>query len=121
MVNDSHRSLDTVFSALADPTRRAVLERLRQGEATVTEIATPFDMSLPAILKHLRILEQAGLIVRRKEGRVNTLRLAATPMRNAALWLDHYRLFWESQFDALAAFLKQPDDEDADEQPRPTD
>jgi DNA-binding transcriptional ArsR family regulator len=113
MVNSSPETLNTVFAALSDPTRRSILQRLSYGEATVTEVAAPFmvDMSLPAVSKHLRILEAAGLIVRRKTGREHHLRLAAAPMKDAAEWLDVYRQFWEAQFDALAAFLRDnPDD-----------
>src|SRR5437763_9529100 len=105
MVNDSSKRLNTVFLALADPTRRAILERLAQGEASGTELARPFAISVPAISKHLRVLEHADLIRQRKEGRTHRFRLAAQPMREAAAWLDHYRRFWEAQFDALDTYL----------------
>jgi DNA-binding transcriptional ArsR family regulator len=111
MVNPSTPSLDQIFAALSDSTRRAIVERLAQREMTVTEIAQPFPMSLPAISKHLRILETAGLIVRRKAGREHYLRLAATPMKDAAEWLDVYRQFWESQLDSLADYLEQHKDD----------
>lgn len=107
MVNYSSPTLDSVFAALSDSTRRAILQRLAQGEATVSEVAEPFlvDMSLPAISKHLRILEEVGLIVRQKEGRVHHLSLSAAPMKNATEWLEYYRQFWDEQFDSLADFL----------------
>jgi len=104
MVN-SQILLDTTFSALSDPTRRAILSRLREGSASVLELAKPFKMSLPAISKHLRVLEQAGLIHRTKEGRVHRLRLVVKPMKDAAEWIDTYRAFWEDQLDSLAGYL----------------
>jgi len=109
MVKYSPQSLDAVFSALADPTRRSIVERLSHGEATVTEVAEPFKMSLPAISKHLRILEQAGLIAREKEGRVHHLRLAAAPLQTAIEWLADYRQFWDEQIDSLATYLEAED------------
>jgi DNA-binding transcriptional ArsR family regulator len=115
MVKSSSQSLDTIFAALSDPTRRKILERLAFGEKTVTEVAEPFDMSLPAISKHLHVLEQAGLIVRRKQGRVHHLQLAAAPMKEASEWLDIYRQFWDAQFDALAQFLRQHKDDPDDQ------
>jgi DNA-binding transcriptional ArsR family regulator len=114
MVNSSPERLDKVFSALSDPTRRAILERLARSEATVTELAAPFEMSLPAISKHLRILEHAGLIAREREGRIHHMRLAAAAMKDAAEWLGHYRRFWDEQFDNLAAFLDSPSEEKLD-------
>jgi len=105
MVNDSSEQLTTVFLALADPTRRAILERLAQGEASGTELARPFSISVPAVSKHLRVLEHAELILHRKEGRTHRFRLAARPMREAAAWLEHYRQFWEAQFDSLDSYL----------------
>jgi len=95
MVNDSSERLDTVFLALADPTRRAILERLAHGEASGTELARPFSISVPAISKHLRVLEHADLILHRKDGRTHRFRLAARPMKEAADWLEQYRQFWE--------------------------
>jgi DNA-binding transcriptional ArsR family regulator len=106
MVNYSTALLDATFGALADPTRRAILARLAQGEAMVTELAKPFRISLPAISKHVRILESAGLLEREINGRVHRCRLAAEPMKNAAAWIEQYRAFWESQFDALANYLE---------------
>ncbi len=111
MINYPQERLDTVFSALSDPTRRAILQRLTRGEATVTQVAAPFETSLPAISKHLKVLEGAGLIARRREGRTHYLRLVATPLQDAAEWLNTYRWFWESQFDSLAQFLDEGGDE----------
>jgi len=105
MVNYSAAPLDATFSALADPTRRAILARLARGEAMVTELAEPFPMSLPAISKHLRVLESAGLLRREIDGRVHRCRLAAEPMKDAAAWIAQYRAFWETQFDALEKYL----------------
>jgi DNA-binding transcriptional ArsR family regulator len=98
-------ALDATFAALSDRTRRAILARLAQGESTVTSLAAPFTMSLPAVSKHLRVLESAGLLERNITGRVHYCRLAAQPMRDAAAWIAQYRLFWETQFDNLAKFL----------------
>jgi DNA-binding transcriptional ArsR family regulator len=106
MVNYSTAALDATFGALADPTRRAILARLAQGEAMVTELAEPFRVSLPAISKHVRVLEAAGLLEREVDGRVHRCRLAAQPMKNAAAWIEQYRAFWELQFDALAKYLE---------------
>jgi DNA-binding transcriptional ArsR family regulator len=100
-------TLDLTFAALADPTRRAILERLAQGEATVGELAAPFEMSRPAISKHLRVLERAGLVMRKADGRVSRLNLDATPMREAQEWVGHYRRYWEDRLDALAQFLER--------------
>jgi DNA-binding transcriptional ArsR family regulator len=112
MVKRMANSLDSVFSALADPTRRAILERLTQGEAMVTELAEPFQVSLPAVSKHLRVLERAGLVARRKQGRVRRCKLVADPLKEAAAWLAHYRAFWEGQFDALAEYLESVSDQE---------
>lgn len=114
MVNNSARRLNAVFLALSDPTRRAILERLAQGEASGTELARPFLISVPAISKHLHVLEQADLIVRRKEGRVHRFRLAVRSMREAAIWLEHYRQFWETQLDGLATYLEVTSEEEND-------
>jgi DNA-binding transcriptional ArsR family regulator len=98
--------LDRVFWALSDATRREVLERLgEQGGATVTELAQPHGMSLPGFMKHLRVLEDAGLVTRSKEGRVVRCELAAKPMQEAAMWLAHYEKFWHEQLDALGRYL----------------
>ena len=117
MVKYQSPPLDTVFSALADPTRRAILERLAQGEASVTEIADPFKtrMSLPAVSKHLRVLENAGLVVRKIEGRIHFVSLRADPMREAVDWLNYYRQFWDSQFDSLADYLTEDADNTDDD------
>ena len=111
MVNYTTGQLDPVFAALSDPTRRAILTRLIQGEATVTQVAKPFKTSLPAISKHIKILEQAGLLARRKDGRIHHLRLVASPLKNAMGWLEQYQGFWESQLDSLEQFLKDSGDE----------
>lgn len=98
--------LDETFGALADPTRRAILERLADGEATVTELARPFDISLPAVSKHLKVLERAGLIARGREAQWRPARLAADPLREAADWLDRYREFWEESYERLDGYLE---------------
>jgi len=101
-------SLDTTFGALADPTRRAILATLMQGQASITELARPHRMSLPAVMKHLRVLQQAGLVSQKKTGRTRHCRLQhAQPLKEAEEWLSHYRVFWERQFDALERFLQE--------------
>ena len=105
MVNFNSQALDTTFAALADSTRRGILSRLREGEASVSQLAEPFDISLPGILKHVRVLEEAGLIARTKEGRVSRCRLAAESLKDAAEWIAHYQRVWERQLDALARHL----------------
>src|SRR5205809_1289296 len=97
--------LDAVFSALSDPTRRAIVVRLTEGEASVSELAQPFEFSLPAVTKHLAVLERAGLLERRKEGRVRRCRLLAEPMRVADDWLGSYRVFWQERLDSLSEYL----------------
>ena len=114
MVNYSSERLTTVFLALADPTRRAILERLAHGEASGTELAQPFSISVPAISKHLRVLEHADLILHRKDGRTHRFRLAARPLKEAATWLEHYRQFWEAQFDSLDTYLLATAEEEQD-------
>ncbi|MDH3442906.1 MAG: metalloregulator ArsR/SmtB family transcription factor [Deltaproteobacteria bacterium] len=99
--------MSPIFSALADPTRRAILDRLANGESSVTELAEPFSISLPAISKHLRVLEGAGLLSRDIDGRVHRCRLNAEPIRAAVEWMARYRLFWETRFDSLARYLEQ--------------
>ena len=101
----SHDPLSTVFAALADPTRRAILERLSEGDATVGELAEPFDMSLPAISKHLAVLERAGLVAKSREGQRKYCRITATPLKNADTWLNEYRRHWEANLDSLDAYL----------------
>jgi DNA-binding transcriptional ArsR family regulator len=112
MVNNTSEQLTTVFMALADPTRRAILERLAHGEASGTELARPFSISVPAISKHLRVLKNADLILHRKEGRTHMFRLAAQPMQGAAAWLEPYRHFWEEQFDSLESYLQDTSEEE---------
>src|SRR5436309_13494828 len=97
--------LSATFAALADPTRRAILARLVSGEASVTELAAPFEMSLPAISKHLKVLERAGLITRGREAQWRPCRLEASAMKDAADWLEAYRQFWEESLDRLDAYL----------------
>jgi len=100
-------SLSTTFAALADPTRRAILARLALGETSVTELAEPFEMSMPAVSKHLKVLERAGLIVRSREAQWRPCRLEAAPLKNIAGWVDEYRRFWEESFDRLDSYLTQ--------------
>jgi DNA-binding transcriptional ArsR family regulator len=99
--------LDTTFAALADPTRRAILARLALGETSVTELAEPFEMSMPAISKHLKVLERAGLIARGREAQWRPCRLEAGPLKDASDWLEHYRRFWEQSFDRLEDYLRE--------------
>jgi DNA-binding transcriptional ArsR family regulator len=98
--------LSVVFAALADPTRRAILARLAEGEATVNELAEPFAMTLPAISKHLKVLERAGLISRGRNAQWRPCKLEAEPLREATEWMSRYRQFWESSFDKLDAHLR---------------
>jgi DNA-binding transcriptional ArsR family regulator len=105
-------TLNSTFAALADPTRRAILARLARGETSVTALAQPFLMSLPAVTKHLRVLDHAGLIEHYKEGRVRHCRIHPQPLKDAAAWLSFYRQFWERQFDALGEFVEEMKEED---------
>ena len=98
--------LSTVLSALADPTRRAILARLASGEAAVSELAEPFEMSLPAVSKHLKVLEKAGLITRGREAQWRPCRLKAAPLKDVADWVEKYRHFWEQSFDRLDEYLQ---------------
>ncbi len=98
--------LSATFHALADPTRRAILARLSSGEASVNDLAAPFDMSLPAISKHLKVLEGAGLISRTKEAQYRPCKLEAQPLQEANAWVEQYRKFWEASFDRLDAYLQ---------------
>lgn len=98
--------LSATFAALADPTRRAILARLATGETSVTELAQPFTMTLPAITKHLKVLEHAGLISRGRQAQWRPCRLEAEPLKDAAEWIEHYRKFWEESFDRLEEYLK---------------
>jgi DNA-binding transcriptional ArsR family regulator len=99
--------LSTTFAALADPTRRAILARLISGERSVTELAEPFDMSLPAVSKHLRVLERAGLITRGREAQWRPCRIEAAPLKEVADWTERYRHIWEARLDRLEAYLKE--------------
>ena len=109
MVNNSEmsRDLSVTFGALADPTRRAILARLASGEATVSELGEPFEMSGPAISKHLKVLERAGLISRGREAQWRPCRLVGAPLKDAADWLEEYRRFWEDSFDRLDDYLRE--------------
>jgi DNA-binding transcriptional ArsR family regulator len=107
MVKCSPRQLNRTFAALADPTRRRILEHLADGERCVTDLARPHSMSLPAVSKHLRVLEHAGLVRRRRQGRVHRLQLDAAPMKQASQWIEHYRRFWEESLDRLEDYLKE--------------
>jgi DNA-binding transcriptional ArsR family regulator len=99
--------LSATFAALADPTRRAILARLATGAASVTELAEPFEMSLPAVSKHLKVLERAGLIARGRQAQWRPCRLEAAPLKDAADWLEHYRRFWEQSLDRLEDYLRE--------------
>lgn len=107
MVKHRATTLDAVFSALADPTRRKILARLSEGEASVSELAEPFAISLPAVSKHLGVLEDAGLLIREKDGRVRHCRMVAEPMEDALRWIARYGRFWEAQFDSLEGYLSE--------------
>jgi DNA-binding transcriptional ArsR family regulator len=107
MVKSARAPLDAVFSALADPTRREILARLAEGESSVTCLAEPFDISLPAISRHLKVLEGAGLLAREKDGRVHRIRLVPDSMLDALEWMAHYGRFWEEQLDSLDAFVRE--------------
>ena len=106
MVNYYAEALNHTFAALADPTRRAILERLSFGDSSVTALAEPFDVSLPAISKQLRVLEGAGLLTQEKDGRVRRCRLQALPMKEAVEWIAQYQRFWEAKLDSLANYLE---------------
>ena len=101
----SPQLLNATFAALADPTRRAILSRLARGDASVTELAEPFEMTLPAISKHLRVLQRAGLITQGREAQWRPCRLEAAPLKQAADWIEHYRAYWEHSFDELDRYL----------------
>ena len=107
MVNYTEETLNNTFAALADPTRRAILKRLSFGDSSVTALAEPFDVSLPAISKQLRVLERAGLLTQEKDGRVRRCRLEALPMKEAVEWIAQYQRFWENQLESLANFLEE--------------
>jgi DNA-binding transcriptional ArsR family regulator len=99
--------LDSTFGALADPTRRAILATLMLGQASITELAKPHRMSLPAVMKHVRVLEDAGLVSQEKTGRTRICQLAAQPLKEAEAWISQYRVFWEKTFDSLERYLAQ--------------
>lgn len=107
MVKYKSSLLDRTFAALADPTRRSILANLTEGERCVTDLAKPHRMSLPAISKHLRVLEKAGLVCRQRHGRVHRLKLDAKPMHEAQQWIEKYRRFWEESLDRLDTYLKE--------------
>jgi DNA-binding transcriptional ArsR family regulator len=107
MVNYSPKILNRTFAALADPTRRRILAHLARGDRCVTDLARPHAMSLPAVSKHLRVLEKAGLLRRRRYGRVHQLKLEAKPMQQAIRWIEEYRKFWEGSLDRLAEYLEK--------------
>ena len=105
-------TLDATFAALADSTRRAILARLATGDATVTELAEPFAMSLPAISKHLKVLERAGLIARAREAQFRPCRLEVAPLKDAGEWVERYRQMWEQRFDRLDGYLRELQQQD---------
>jgi DNA-binding transcriptional ArsR family regulator len=121
MVNYQPEVLDRTFAALSDPTRRAIIERLAAGESSVTGLAAPFAMSLPAISKHLRVLEDAGLVTRERDGRVHRIGLAPGRLRDASEWIAHYRRFWEERLDSLARYLEQTESKEKESWPPPRD
>jgi len=107
MVKYSSRTLNRTFAALAHPTRRHILQHLARGDRCVTHLARPHAMSLPAVSKHLRVLEKAGLLRRRRHGRVHEMQLEAEPLKQAAQWVEEYRKFWEGSLDRLAEYLEK--------------
>lgn len=107
MVKYKDAMLDQVFHALSDSTRRAILDRLANGDVQVSELAEPFEMSLAAISKHLTVLEKAGLLHRHKDGRIRRCELNAAPLENASAWIKYYQQFWETQLDSLAEYLEK--------------
>jgi len=107
MVNSRTQQLDETFFALSDPTRRAIIARLAGGESSVAELAEPFQISAPAISKHLRVLERAGLLAQQRDGRARRCQLTAKPLQEAAEWVEGYRQFWGGQLDSLAEYLKK--------------
>jgi len=107
MVKYPSKTLNRTFAALADPTRRRILAHLASGDSCVTDLARPYAMSLPAISKHLRVLEKAGLLRRRRYGRVHEMKLEARPLKEAAQWVEKYRKFWEGSLDRLAEYLEK--------------
>ena len=112
MVKYNTGTIDSTLSALADPTRRAIIERLEITECSVLEIAKPFQISLPAISKHLKVLERAGLIERHKNGKTHIISLLAGPMKNAAGWLNHYSIFWDGQLESFSKYINNKNKEE---------
>ena len=108
-------TLSTTFAALADPTRRAILARLADGETSVTELAQPFEMSLPAVSRHLKVLERAGLVARGRDAQWRPCRLEAAPLREAVDWLERYRRFWEGSLDRLEDYLGEMQAKESDD------
>lgn len=117
MPNHSDTELDQLFSALADPTRRAVVERLTEGPASVSDLAAPHDMALPSFTQHLKVLEAAGLISTRKQGRVRMVNIEARPLSEAQKWLEHQRKIWEARFDRLDALVLELEQNTNEEEP----
>jgi DNA-binding transcriptional ArsR family regulator len=111
--------LNATFAALADPTRRAILARLASGQCSVTELAEPFEMSMPAVSKHLKVLERAGLIARSREAQWRPCRLNAARLKEIADWVEHYRRFWEESFDRLDAYLRELKSKEKKHGPKP--
>lgn len=109
--HETSDKLDLIFGALADPTRRAILSRLSRGEATVNELAAPFDLSLPAVSKHIKVLEKAGLISRKKQAQWRPCAIETSTLQEAFDWIDHYRRMWNSSLDGLDAYLRSQADE----------
>ena len=103
--------LSATLAAIADPTRRAIVSRLAEGESSIKSLSSPFNMTLPAVSKHVRVLEEAGLVIREKRGRVHYCRLNAGPLRDAASWLVFYQKFWDAKLDSLANFLEETSEE----------
>lgn len=120
MVTNSEQ-LDLTFGALADPTRRAILDRLVHGRATVGELAQPFNVSRPAISKHLRVLEKAGLVRRERDGRLSRCGLEAAPMKDASDWVDQYRRFWDKQLDQLVHYFERDREGTSGQQESPSE
>jgi DNA-binding transcriptional ArsR family regulator len=106
MVKYSRHVLNDTFAALADPTRRRILQQLSRGDRCITDLAKSYSISLPAVSKHLRVLEHAGLVRRRRTGRVHHMKLEVAPMKQAAQWIEEYRRFWEGSLDRLAEYLE---------------
>jgi DNA-binding transcriptional ArsR family regulator len=119
MVKYQSGSLDAIFAALSDPIRRRILERLARGEASVGDLAAPFQVTAPAISRHLRVLERAGLLDRHKKGRIHRCRLRPRPMNDAVAWIEQCRQFWEQQFDALERYLAETEPKENDSWPHP--